>query len=206
MSIDECNEHIADEADVEDYDASCETEFGPQIGEQAWSAGDPSHPVATYRAHHRWRKALLWAGTVVGLGAMTALLVGIAGSLAQTDDHNSWPQGSGVPPTPAAQTPMSPEVPEPPMPPWTPHNVPDAQVITHDGEFLQTFHRAGFNVYDPATTVTNAHIICHNLAISNRATTVLFMYRSDAVYAGWTIPQIATMVDLSAQFYCPGNN
>jgi hypothetical protein len=187
--------------EVEDYEDWCHTEFGPQISAQAWSEGEHAPAAKPYKERHRWTTIAAGAAALVATGTLIASTILLS---AKTDDHNEWPPGSGVPPTPAAQTPMSPEVPEPPMPPWTPRNVPDAQEITHDGAFLQTFHQAGFNITDPPTVVTNAHIICQNLAIASRSTVVLFMYRSDPVYAGWTIPQVATLVDLATQFYCPG--
>ena len=34
---------------TEDYEEHCDTGFGPQIHQQAWSVGDPSEAVAPYR-------------------------------------------------------------------------------------------------------------------------------------------------------------
>jgi hypothetical protein len=190
--------------EAEDYDASCDTEFGPQVNGQAWSAGAQPPEPTSYQERHAWATVLRTAGIGISLAvALAGLLLALVGpSHSAPDDHNSWPTGYTNPPLPSM--PPTKEALPAPEPVWPPPSVGDAQEITHDGAFLQTFHQAGFTITDPATVVTNAHIVCQNLAVASRSTVVLFMYRSDPVYAGWTIPQVATLVDLAAQFYCPG--
>ena len=200
---------VGPDGEAQDYDEWANTEFGPQIAAQAWSAGkQPAEPVH-YRAHHRWRKALLWAGTVVGLGAMTALLVGIAGSLmAKADEHNAWPTGYTNPPSPTPANPAPTDVPPPPAGPFVANwNV--AGEITHDGAFLHRLYvdipRPDMDII-PDVAINNAHIECNNAA---RGFSVNYMVAwmiavHDPAADGLSPAQIRTMLYDDIEFYCPG--
>jgi hypothetical protein len=181
----------------------CDTEFGPQIAAQAWSGGDASSPVSVYRKPRSWASVLRRAGIGIGFAvAVGGVLLAIVGPRhSEPDTHNAWPSGYTNPPAPQ----LPPETPEPPLP-KTLRPVPDAQEVTHDGAYLQTLVAHGSTIRDPATTIENAHITCHNLGLGvGHNYVVMWMYRTnDPGVSGLSLQEIATVVDIDAAFYCPG--
>jgi hypothetical protein len=194
------------DGEVEDFEEWCHTEFGPQISAQAWSEGRQPPEPSIYRNHHPWWKVGGLAAAILAVtGIATATVVGAA----KPDDHNAWPPGSGVPPTPVAQVPTSPNVPEPPMPPWPPRDVADAAHITQDGSFL---HLIGTSLNlsigsDPAGLIEGAHTVCYNLGIAHgsKARLVAWQY----IYNNpnnLSVAQISEWINDAASVYCPQYN
>jgi hypothetical protein len=191
---------------AQDYDDWADTEFGPQFHAKAWSGGkQPPEPVH-YRSHHPWRKALAWAGSAIGLAAMTALLVGIGGSLmAKGDDHNAWPTGYSNPPRegPASSAPT--DVPPPPAGPF----VPNMNVVAHqtqDGDFLQRVLAANWQYDNPSAAVADAHNWCRVMREYgvSPAYVAQVLYTQDAGQPGY--PDYAVTVaevNAAVAVYCP---
>jgi hypothetical protein len=189
-------------AAVEDYDASCDTEFGPQISEQAWSVGaqppEPTHP----HVRHAWTTVLRAAGIGTGLAVAFAALVLLCGAVFghPDDDHNSWPPGYTNPPVPVVETPIV-------MPPWPPPPVSDAQGITQDGDYLHRLRMANLigdlSPSQAAINVQYAQAVCRNLARG-------FTFHQIAVYdhdthpdERWTVQEDEQWGHIAAAVYCP---
>jgi hypothetical protein len=116
--------------EAEDYDAACDTEFGPQINQQAWSEDDSSEAVKPYReepttesvAHpfleppmppsepisHRWPLTWQYATALLGGGITLAIIIWAVSSVGF---------GGDVPPMPTTLPP-----PPPPPPPRFPQS------------------------------------------------------------------------------------
>jgi len=143
-------------AAVEDYDASCDTEFGAQISEQAWSHGGQPPGSTHYHERHARTTVLRAAGIGIGLAvAVGGLLLALVGpSHSAPDDHNSWP--TGYTQTPIAMPPTK-EAVAAPEPVWPPPPVGDAAHVTQDGQYLQLLLRAGIEATDAAAVVRDAH-------------------------------------------------
>jgi hypothetical protein len=104
--------------EAEDYDAACDTEFGPQINQQAWSEDDSSEAVKPYReepttesvAHpfleppmppsepisHRWPLTWQYATALLGGGITLAIIIWAVSSVGF---------GGDVPPMPTTLPP-----------------------------------------------------------------------------------------------------
>ena len=188
-------------AAVEDYDASCDTEFGAQISEQAWSHGGQPPGSTHYHERHAWTTVLRAAGIGIGLAvAVGGLLLALVGpSHSAPDDHNSWP--TGYTQTPIAMPPTK-EAVAAPEPVWPPPPVGDAAHVTQDGQYLQLLLRAGIEATDAAAVVRDAHRMCVEMGIYgfSRYDEVLATERN----VSWlTSDQAWAAVNAAADTYCP---
>jgi hypothetical protein len=188
-------------AAVEDYDASCDTEFGPQIGAQAWSAGTQPPQAANYHERHTWTTVLRAAGIGIGLAvALAGLLLALVGpSHSAPDDHNSWPPGYTQ--TPVSMPPTKEALPAP-DPVWPPPDVPNAAVKTADGDYLTQLRESGKIIVDPAQAIRFAHATCRILAAGYSpmaiALTAETYHPEQGGLAGYV-----EQVHIAARVYCP---
>ena len=191
------------DGEAHDYDAHCDTEFGPQIQAQAWSEGEqPPEPV-NHRTHHLW----WWVG---GLIAVILVLAGVVtnaviATASQKDDHNRWPTGYTNPPPP---TPASP-VPDPPGPPPGPF-VPNMNVAAHltpDGDFLQRVLAAGWDYDNKPGAIQDAHDWCTAMRVYGVSPTWVAGALYDR-YGGLPnypdYPKTVKIVNAAVAVYCPG--
>lgn len=152
------------EGEVTDL-AGDDTMFGPQFGQQAWSAGEQPTESQPYREPHSWASVARRAAVALGVGIAAAgvvITLGIHHSSASppaTDAPMAIPTSRPVDtmlmPLPPAPPPVIPDIPD----------VPDAQPITHDGEYLHTLTTGGITIIDPAAALSSAQLVCRNLEV-----------------------------------------
>jgi hypothetical protein len=192
-------------AAVEDYDASCDTEFGPQISEQAWSQGGQPPGPAHHREWHTWPTALRFAGIGAGLAVAAAAAVLLYGAV--FGDPNS---AASTPPSPSViAASQLPDIPQPSveMPPWPPPPVGDAGHVTKDGEFLQLTLAADWQYNDTAGAIADAHSWCVEMRATGDSPTVvargLYVEYSGKPGFPVTMAQYQQLVNAAVTAYCP---
>lgn len=92
---------------VADYDAECDTEFGPQFSRQAWSNEDPS-TYRSYRPHRSWSGAWKYAALTLGITLVVVVIIGLTAAVVgyhHDPQASGWPQGYTNPPTATSTVP-----------------------------------------------------------------------------------------------------